>query len=91
MISEKKLESIFSKKVKEKGAITFKLIPSQVSGLPDRIVITKKGKIFFVEIKKINGVLSKQQIQTHKELRPNNVNVYTLYKQEDIDTIVTML
>lgn len=48
--SEKVLEAALRTSVKAKGGIAIKLLPS-LAGLPDRMVLMPRGRIWFIELK----------------------------------------
>lgn len=73
---EKDIERVCVSIAEKRGWLSFKLT-SLRSGLPDRIFM-KKGKVFFAEFKKNNGVLSKIQIVTISQIRKADVDVVVI-------------
>lgn len=49
--NEKKIERKLVEEVKERGGLCIKLVPSFVSGLPDRMCLMPGAKIIFIEVK----------------------------------------
>ena len=49
---EKYIEQKLVSEVKKRGGICLKLASTGLDGIPDRLVLMKKGKIAFVELKK---------------------------------------
>ena len=41
----------------------------QKAGFPDLLIITPKGKVFFIEMKSEKGKLNENQIEIHKKLQ----------------------
>ena len=54
-------------------------------GVPDRIVITTTGRIYFVELKSSRGTLSTSQLGRKWELQDRKCTVVYLYSIDDID------
>jgi len=50
-MSEKELEQLFKKRVREKGGRAYKFVSPGTGGVPDRLVVLPEGKIGFVELK----------------------------------------
>lgn len=51
MKSEKQIENYLKKKITEAGGMCLKWTSPGTAGVPDRIIIMPKGKIYFVELK----------------------------------------
>lgn len=90
-MTEKALEKLFVRRVKELGGITFKFTSPGNVGVPDRIVITPKGRVWFVELKTKTGRLSKMQKYQLERLRRQNCNVVVLYGRDEVDNTVREL
>lgn len=58
---EKTIEKHLVEGVKKLGGLCFKFVSPGTLGVPDRIIITKKGKVIFVELKQERGRLTKLQ------------------------------
>lgn len=67
--SEKKLEILLTEEVKRMGGWALKLVPTQVAGLPDRMVMLPGARVFFVEVKTTNQVPRPLQLVRHRQLR----------------------
>lgn len=77
---ERKLTSL----VKERGGWALKFIPS-VSGLPDRIVLLPGGRMFFVELKRLNGGrVAAHQTVVHKKLAKLGFPVAVLSSVDEV-------
>ena len=71
-------QQIQSKKIKEleaQGYYVIKLINTNKNGIPDLIAIPPNSDVLFVEVKKLNGKLSKLQEYRLKELSIHGVKV----------------
>lgn len=64
--------------VKARGGLFIKFVSPSARGVPDRIVITPDGRVYFVELKKEGGRLSPVQRYMHGVFRRHGVEVYTL-------------
>lgn len=85
MESENCIERIFVRKLSDRGCIVFKFVSPGHAGVPDRIVISPKGRIYFVELKRPNGKLRKLQEWTRKRMLGNHCPVYIVKCREDIE------
>ena len=50
-MNEKLLEKKLREEVKKLGGLALKFTSSTYTGMPDRIVLMPKGKVYFVELK----------------------------------------
>ena len=80
---EKEIERRMCKLVREHGGLTYKFVSPNAPGVPDRIVITPAGVVWFVELKTTTGRLSKIQRHRKAELEKRNANVRTLCGWDD--------
>lgn len=76
VVSEKKIEETLTKHVKSLGGMCLKLLPFQVKGLPDRMVLLPQGKVIFIELKSSIGKPSK--VQEYMLLKIKNLGFETL-------------
>ena len=60
-MKESSVEARFVKAVRERGGLCLKFVSPGNPGVPDRIVITPAGSVFFVELKTETGRLSEVQ------------------------------
>lgn len=77
-LTESEIEQKMKEAVKEQGGLFIKFVSPSTRGVPDRIVITPDGQIYFVELKKEGGRLSPMQRYMHSVFRRHGVEVYTL-------------
>jgi hypothetical protein len=59
--------------------ILIKLHPFNVIGIPDRLVLGKGGRLFFLELKTSRGKLSKRQAKWKERLENYGFTVKTTY------------
>ena len=60
---ERQIEIKLRNAVKIKGGLALKFVSPGVVGVPDRIVLTADGKVFFVELKAPGKCLSPRQVK----------------------------
>lgn len=84
---ENKVEKYLDHCVKVQGGITRKWVSPGFSGVPDRIVIIK-GRVYFVEVKTVDGRLSTTQQREHQRLKNAGVEVHTVYGNSDVDQFI---
>lgn len=61
-------------------------------GVPDRIVLMPRGRVYFVELKRPKGGrLSEMQKWWHKQLRKLDFWVFCIYNEEDLKTFETII
>lgn len=82
---ERDVEKYFSKAAKKVSALTYKWPASYHKGLPDRILILSTGDVWFVEIKRSNGKVSKRQKYVLETLRKQCCKTAILSGKSDVD------
>lgn len=83
-VRENKIEKYLDQQVKALGGDTRKWVSPGRDGVPDRIVFLY-GKIFFCEIKTVDGKLSLPQQREHARLKDLDASVCTIYGQKGVD------
>lgn len=81
---EKKLTAL----VKELGGLSYKFVSPGNDGVPDRIIITPKGSVWFVELKTKTGRLSPRQKLQLERLRDHHCNALVVYGREDAERTI---
>ena len=71
---ERSIEKKFCEMIRQRGGLTYKFTSSE-NGVPDRIVITLAGVVWFVELKTKQGRLSKIQSHQISRLKEHGANV----------------
>jgi hypothetical protein len=87
-MQEKDIEKKMCADLAKYGCLTRKFVSPGNSGMPDRIVITARGSVIFVEIKTDFGRLSPLQKSQIEQLRKNKTHVRVLKGQKDVDAFV---
>lgn len=87
---EREIEKKFDEKIKLKNGLSYKWVAPGNSGVPDRIVIIN-GKVIFVELKTINGRMSKLQERQHKKIRNIYPDIFVLYGIEEVERFINDL
>ena len=86
MKNDDPLEKVIEKKVcdyaKSKGFVVYKFASFNNAGVPDRILITKKGTVLFVEFKRKGKKLTPLQANHRYKIEKNN-GIY--YLVDDIE------
>lgn len=86
--SEKLLEKKLRIKIEELGGYCWKLPAIHISGIPDRVCLLPRGRIFFAEIKTTQDKPRKIQILWHKKLRRIGFEVYIVDTSEQIEELI---
>ena len=89
-VRERKIEQYLDKRINDIGGLTRKWVSPGRDGVPDRIVIYK-GQVYFIEIKTVDGTLSKNQKREIKRLIDKGANVEVLYGNIDINSFIELL
>ena len=79
---EKEIERRLCEMVRRRGGISYKFISPNNPGVPDRIVITPSGIVWFVELKTETGRLRNIQKWQKSELEKRNANVRVIHGWE---------
>lgn len=82
---EKDIEKYFRRKLTDQGCIVFKFVSPGNVGVPDRIVISKTGKVYFVELKRPGGRVRELQILCIQKLKNHNVWAGVLSTKAEVD------
>ena len=88
---ESALESKFRLRVIRAGALTFKFVSPGHAGVPDRIVLARGGKVYFVEMKRKNGKLRPLQRYTIQKMRDLGFSVSVIDSEEAITAFIAQL
>jgi hypothetical protein len=90
-LSEKTVEKRLVDKVQELGGLCIKMGYWGVTGMPDRLIILPKGRIYFREVKTEKGQLSKRQDLVLRKLISLGFNADVLYGPADVDEFIHQL
>ena len=81
---EAQLERYFSSACRREGWKAIKLLPSE-RGVPDRLVLTPGGGVFFVELKTETGRVSPAQREWHRRAAVLGTHVYVVKGRNEVD------
>lgn len=87
---ENKVEKYLDDEVKAHGGLTRKWVSPGNAGVPDRIVILW-GRVHFVEVKTLDGVVSENQEREMNRLSAVGASVWTVYGKDGVDKLVDAL
>lgn len=88
--SEKDIEKKLDVGVKKLGGWTLKLLPTFVSGLPDRLVLYK-GRALFAELKSTGKRARPDQLRIHEKLRGYGFEVFVIDSSEGVTNFLNYL
>lgn len=87
-MKESDIETRLVRLVRERGGLCWKFVSPGNAGVPDRIVVTPRGRTIFVELKTKNGRLSPQQRRQIQALCLRGAEVRVLYGLEQVKDFV---
>lgn len=87
-LEEKKVENYLTREIKKQGGLCLKFISPSMAGVPDRIILLPKGKIFFAELKSTGKKPRALQVTVHKTLKKLGFKVYVIDSKEQVDKAV---
>ena len=79
---EKDLEAKVGRWVKSRGGLWLKWVSPGFTGVPDRILITHRGRVVFVEMKQETGRLMRRQVWVCDKLKKMGCAVYQIFNEE---------
>ena len=86
--SEKSVEKKLNSEIKRIGGLSIKLVATYFIGLPDRLCLLPKGRLFFVELKTTNKKPRKIQIAVHNKIISLGFDVYVIDSTEKIKSLI---
>ena len=78
-MTEKEIERRLCGLVRKRGGLIYKFVSPNNPGVPDRIIITPAGVVWFVELKTEIGRLAKIQSWQKSELEKRGANVRVVH------------
>lgn len=87
---ERSVEAYLSRRVKEIGGLCMKFVSPGMSGVPDRLVLYRSGS-FFVEVKKKGIKPEPLQIEVHKMIKEQGIEVWVVDDRESINKFIHYL
>ena len=85
---ERDIEKKLSALVRARGGLCYKFVSPGNDGVPDRIIITPKGQVWFVELKTEAGRLSRRQKYHIERLRSHYCSVLVTHGWEETERLV---
>ena len=87
-MEEKKIENYLVKQVKKQCGLCLKFVSPSMAGVPDRIVLLPKGRVFFVETKAPGKKPRKIQTAVHRIFENLGFKVYVTDSKQQVDKAV---
>ena len=84
MEREKQIEKYLRLRVEERGGVCMKFVSPGQDGVPDRIVVMPRGRVYFVELKTETGELSRIQKYQLKRLTDLDQICSVVYGKEGV-------
>lgn len=88
---EKFIERKLVKEVEARGGLCMKFISPGLVGVPDRIIVTNRGRVIFVEIKTDKGHVSDMQGYMLQMLRSRGVEVRVVRGMDGVKELIREL
>ena len=88
-LSESQLERKFYDKVKRLGGLPLKFVSPGRAGVPDRIVLMPKGKIYFVEMKSEVGQTSDIQKYIFSKFTKLGFKVHIIHNEKTLEKFLS--
>lgn len=86
--SEKLIERKLIRRVKEIGGWCIKLLPTYISGIPDRLCLFPGSRLVFVETKTTGQKIRKIQEAIHSKLRSLGFEVLIIDSTKQIEELI---
>ena len=88
MMKEKQIENKFKKEIERIGGLSLKFTSPGMAGMPDRLVLLPKGKIYFVELKAPGKTLRPLQLKRKEQLENLGFKVYAIDSYERLKGVL---
>jgi len=88
---EKDIEKRFVTEAKKAGCLIYKFVSPGNTGVPDRILITPEGRVWFVELKTDIGRLSVSQAVQIGRLKRNKANVLVIRGMQEMEAFMEVV
>lgn len=88
---EKQIEAYLVKRVKEIGGIAYKFTSPSNRGVSDRIVVLPKGGVWFIELKRAGGKLTRLQVMFAETMHVMGQRYACLWSKEEVDKWISQL
>ena len=84
---ERDIEKVLVREIEKQGGWAVKLSAQWIAGIPDRLILLPKGKVFFVELKAPGESPRPIQIRRAEQLRALGFKVYVIDSKEQIKAL----
>lgn len=88
---EKQIEKKVCDYAKTKGMLVYKFTSPARASVPDRLLITPDGEVFFIEFKRQGGKPTEGQVREIARLKQQNVTVDIIDNVEDGKQFVDLM
>jgi hypothetical protein len=85
---EREIEKALTTAAKKHGGLCLKFISPGMSGVPDRLVLIKGGKLIFAELKAPGKKMRPIQIKRKRQLEELGFKVYCIDNKEQIGGVL---
>ena len=85
---EAAVEAKLRDEMTRRGCLCYKFVSPGNNGVPDRMIITPHGEVYFIELKTERGRLSPEQSAQIRRLREHGMSVYVLYGAADVEQFI---
>lgn len=82
---EVRIETFLKRKIEKIGGLCIKFISPSMAGVPDRIILLPKGKIYFAELKAPGEKLRPLQIKRKEQIEKLGFKIYVIDSYEKVD------
>lgn len=87
-MNEVRIERFLKRKIENIGGLCIKFISPSMAGVPDRIILLPKGKIYFAELKAPGEKLRPLQIKRKEQIEKLGFKVYVIDTFEKVDELL---
>lgn len=87
-MNEVRIERFLKRKIENIGGLCIKLVSPSMAGVPDRLILLPKGKIYFAELKALGGKLRPLQAKRKDKLESLGFKVYVIDTFEKVDELL---
>lgn len=85
---ESEIEKTLTLEVKKRGGLALKFISPGMSGVPDRLIMMKGGRLAFIELKAPKNKMRLLQIKRKRQLEALGFLVYCIDNKEQIGGVI---
>jgi len=90
-MSEKEVEAYLKSEVEKLNGLCWKFTSPGTAGVPDRVIVSAKGKVYFVEVKQQGKKLRPLQERRMRELSVRGCRGYIVDSKDEVDFFIKEL